>query len=310
MKKIILVPSNLGLNPLYEGHIPGTFRAPSVLMQHGLNEMFSAYDIVTVPCPDYSPEPEPGTDILNGHKLRHLNLKLADEVEAAHCCNLRPVVIGGDCGILPGALLGSRRRLGDIALVHIDGHSDFRHPGNWNREPGARPGAAAGMDLALATGRGERLLTEWPGIEGPLVTDEAVIQLGERESFNEDYEWPDIAGTEILRITIFEALKLSDKQLTDMISARLNRFTAIPYWIHLDLDALDSSEMAAADCPGTPGFSSSKLVNICRVLFMSTRCCGITVTIYDPDLDPEGTTAVLVSDIVGKITGDICKSVI
>lgn len=188
--------------------------------------------------------------------------------------------------------------------MHIDGHSDFRHSGNWKREPGSRPGAAAGMDLALVTGRGEALLTEWPGIDGPLVSDAAVIQLGERELFLEDYEWPDIADTDILRISIFEALALSDTELTNMILGRLNTFTEIPYWIHLDLDVLDGLEMAAVDCPGTPGLSSQKLENICRTLFRHTRCYGITVTIFDPDLDPEGASARLVLRIISNITGD------
>jgi arginase len=305
MKKIILVPSNLGLNPLYEGHIPGTYRAPSVLMQHGLDKIFSSCEFVTVPCPEYSPESEPGTDILNGHKLRQLNLQLADEVEAAHHRKFKPVVIGGDCAILPGALLGSRRKLGQVALVHIDGHSDFRHPGNWKREPGARPGAAAGMDLALVTGRGEPILTTWPGIEGSLVQDEAVIQLGERESRLEDYEWPDIEDTDIWRITVFDALKLSDSHLINVISGRLNLFPEMSFWIHLDLDVLDSSEMPAVDCPGTPGLSSRSLVNVCRELFMNMRCCGITVTIYDPDLDHEGAAAKLLLDMLRSITKDI-----
>ncbi|QEW31673.1 arginase family protein [Erwinia billingiae] len=305
MEKIILVPSSLGLNPLYEGHIPGTFRAPAVLMHHGLDKIFSSCNFVTVPCPEYSPECEPGTDILNGHKLRQLNLQLADEVEAAHHHNLKPVVIGGDCAILPGALLGSRRQLGQLALVHIDGHSDFRHPGNWKREPGARPGAAAGMDLALVTGRGEPLLTAWPGIEGSLIQDDAVIQLGERESLLEDYEWPDIVDTDIRRITIFDALKLPDHHLINVIFERLNLFPEMPYWIHLDMDVLDSSEMSAVDCPGNPGLSSETLVNVCRELFRNMRCCGITVTIYDPDLDHEGTAAKLILDMLRSITNDI-----
>ncbi|WP_368913752.1 arginase family protein [Mixta calida] len=304
MKKIILVPSNLGLNPLYDGHIPGTFRAPSVLMQHGLDKAFSACDIVTIPCPEYSPEDEPGTDILNGHKLRQLNLQLADEIEAANRRHLKPVVIGGDCAILPGALLGSRRRPGGLALVHIDGHSDFSHPGNWKRQPGGRPAAAAGMDLALVTGRGEPLLTVWPGIEGPLVSDDAVIQLGERESRQEDYEWPDIADTGITRITIFDALALSDHQLISTLFRRLNHFPEKPWWIHLDMDVLDSAEMAAVDSPGSLGFTSQRLVNVCRALFIHPRCCGMTVTIYDPDLDDERTAAVLVSSIIKSITRD------
>lgn len=305
MKKIILVPSNLGLNPLYKGHIPGTCRAPAVLMQHGLKKSYSAYEIITIPCPDYSPDGEPETDILNGHKLRQLNLRLADEVEIALSQNFKPVIIGGDCAILPGALLGSRCSKGHIALLHIDGHSDFRHPGNWKREAGSKPGAAAGMDLALVTGRGEALLTEWPGIEGPLVTDDAVIQLGERESHLDDYEWPDIAETDIQRITIFDALALSDSQLINVIFKRLNVTPEKPYWIHLDMDVLDSAEMAAVDCPGTPGLTSVKLISLCQTLFKHSRCCGITITIYDPDRDPDGTAADLVAHIIGSITGDI-----
>ena len=39
---------------------------------------------------------------------------------------------------------------GRIGLVFIDGHSDFRHPGN-----APYVGAAAGEDLALVTGRGQ-----------------------------------------------------------------------------------------------------------------------------------------------------------
>ncbi|QCA06590.1 arginase family protein [Pantoea vagans] len=303
MKKIILVPSNLGLNPLYEGHIPGTSLAPAVLMQHGLQNTYAAYEVISLRCPDYSPESEPGTDILNGHKLRHLNLMLADEVEIARTQKLKPVVIGGDCAILPGALLGSRRSEGQIALLHIDGHSDFRHPGNWTRA--SKPGAAAGMDLALVTGRGEALLTQWPGIDGPLVADGAVIQLGERESHLEDYEWPDIADTDIQRITISDALALSDNQLINVIFKRLDVTPLTSFWIHLDIDILDSGEMAAVDCPGTPGLTSEKLIYLCSTLFSHVRCCGITVTIYDPDRDPDGTAADLVAHIIGSITGDI-----
>ncbi|MBP2199755.1 arginase family protein [Pantoea cypripedii] len=301
MKKIILVPSNLGLNPLRENHIPGTFKAPDVLMAHGLGKAFAGYEIVTMSPPEYSPFPEPGTDILNGHKLRELNIRLAAEVSSAQNSGLKPIVIGGDCAILPGALVGSRQ-LGPVALVHIDGHSDFRHPGNWNRKEAQKPAAAAGMDLALVTGRGEAILTRWPGIEGPLVPDRAVIQLGERESLDEGYVWADIFATDIERMTIFDALKLSDSEIITRIYRRLNDFPSWRYWIHLDMDVLDQSEISAVDSPGSPGLTSQSLTHIGRRLFENPRCCGITVTIYDPDLDPSGQQAQLITRIISQIT--------
>ena len=66
--------------------------------------------------------------------------------------------------------------------MHVDGHSDFFH--SLAADASGRLGAVAGMDLALATGRGEPLLTQWPGIAGPLVADRDAIQLGERNAFH------------------------------------------------------------------------------------------------------------------------------
>ena len=71
------------------------------------------------------------------------------------------------------------RSSGRIGLVFVDGHSDFRHPGN-----AAYVGAAAGEDLALVTGRGQ---AELAGIEGrrPYFRDADVVVLGIRE--NDEY---------------------------------------------------------------------------------------------------------------------------
>lgn len=66
---------------------------------------------------------------------RRLGRRIGQCVDASE----RVLVLGGDCSILLGAALGlrSRRRFG---LVHIDGHTDFRHPGKLRdlRKPGGR----------------------------------------------------------------------------------------------------------------------------------------------------------------------------
>ena len=70
---------------------------------------------------------------------------------------------------------GSARTVGGrIGLVFVDGHSDFRHPGN-----ASYVGAAAGEDLALVTGRGQADLA---AIEGrrPYFRDIDVVVLGIR----------------------------------------------------------------------------------------------------------------------------------
>ena len=88
-----------------------------------------------------------------GRRSRRYSMALADRIGAIIDAGEFPVVLGGDCSILLGSAL-AMHRLGEavggrIGLVFVDGHSDFRHPGN-----ASYVGAAAGEDLALVTGRG------------------------------------------------------------------------------------------------------------------------------------------------------------
>lgn len=181
--QVIAAPSNLGLRPLRPQHEPGTWRGPAALIAAGLLDAIGTHDILELPRPIYSPEAQLGTRLRNGHTMRAFNLALVDAVREAHRKCGFALVIGGDCSILLGALAGARHS-GPLSLVHIDGHSDFRHPGNYDAKHSL--GAVAGMDLALATGRGEALATEWPGISSPLVVDAQVVQLGERENRDAD----------------------------------------------------------------------------------------------------------------------------
>ena len=57
-----------------------------------------------------SAEAEPGTLLRNGHTLRRFNLELADHVEQAAAQGQFPLVVGGDCAVLLGALAGLRRQ--------------------------------------------------------------------------------------------------------------------------------------------------------------------------------------------------------
>ncbi|MER9304936.1 arginase family protein [Mesorhizobium sp. M0293] len=297
MRKVCLIraPSNLGLRPLRPSHVPGTWRAPQALSEAGLVEMLSPARVVDLERPAYSTEPRPGTRLRNGLAIRRFNLELAEIVADALRRGEFPLVIGGDCSILLGALAAARRS-GPLALVHVDGHSDFRHPGNYDVD--AVLGSAAGMDLALATGRGEALLTEWPSIDGTLVADEQVIQIGERENRNADFAWPDVNATAMTRIDVFAARELGAAKVLDKTRAALARF---PYWLHLDIDVLDQTVMPAVDSPGSPGIDPDDLVAILSVLAAGPACIGMDMTIFDPDLDPTGDLAALLVSLLGRV---------
>ncbi|MFC6299016.1 arginase family protein [Pseudomonas sp. CCM 7893] len=296
--QVIAAPSNLGLSPLWPNHEPGTWRAPAALVAAGLLRAIGECAFKELPRPTYSPDAQSGTRLRNGYTMRLFNLALADLVREANRQGDFALVIGGDCSVLLGALAGARSA-GPLSLIHIDGHSDFRHPGNYDPEKSL--GAVAGMDLALATGRGEPLATEWPGISGPLVADNHVVQIGERESRDEDFAWPDVNNTAINRIDVFEALMIGPAVVVKRISETLNRVPEQGFWIHLDVDVLDRAVMPAVDSPGSPGIAPDDLVKILTPFVADHRCRGMTVTVFDPDLDPDGRFAATIVGLMGQL---------
>ena len=84
------------------------------------------------------------------------------------------------------------------------------------------------------------------------------------------------------------------------VAARISAMLAAKpdqgFWVHLDVDVLDQAIMPAVDCPGSPGIPPEDLVAILQPLVANVRCRGMTVTVFDPDLDPDSQyTATIVS---------------
>lgn len=189
-----------------------------------------------------------------------------------------PLVIGGDCSILLGSLYGLRR-CGGRGLVHIDGHSDFYQMSDQDT---GRLGSAAGMDLALASGRGDELLTKWPDV-GVLARDEDIIQIGERASPEDRDRIPD---TGIAQVTTQHILAEGVDRVASGVLERLRKSDIDCAWLHVDLDVLDEKVMPAVDSPGSPGLNFEQLGELVHALCASGRIAGADFAIYDPERDP------------------------
>lgn len=267
-------------------------------MAAGLQAQLGAERVVQLQRPPYDTHAQAGTRIRNGNTLRRFSLSLAETVRTSIQQGGFPLVIGGDCSVLLGSLYGARLA-GARGLIHIDGHSDFFHPGNYDTRQ--RLGSAAGMDLALATGRGEPLLTQWPDIDGPLVHDEDAIQLGERDALSDDFRasYADIERTAIQRYIVQDVLKVGVNSVAQSVIERLRVRNATRVWLHVDLDVLDESVMPAVDSPGSPGFTFGQLGALVAKLYQSGLVTGATVTIYDPARDPHDRYATPIVRMLG-----------
>ena len=292
---VVDAPSNLGLSPPEEGREPGVRGLAFALRKRGLVFRLGAEDSGGLTPPSYSPEVEPATGTRNGEAIRKFSEDLAERVGEIVRSGRFPLVLGGDCSILLGSML-ALRRVGRFGLVFVDGHLDFRHPGN-----SARLGAVAGEDLALVTGRGSERLTNIGG-PGPLVRDEDVVALGEREDYP---EWRDIHGTEI---TVWDLPRLRELGFAGAAERAVEKLRANGvegFWVHLDADVLDDALMPAVDSRQPGGMSYAELVQLLRPLLRSGLAVGMEITIFDPELDPTGEiaeafTAAVVEAFSGK----------
>jgi arginase len=270
---IVEAPSHLGLCA------EGVEALPEALLAVGLAERLAARRGERLSAPAFDPRVDPETGMLNPGGLRNYAPRLADAVGAVLDDGAFPIVLGGDCSILLGAMLALRRRA-RYGLVHVDGHLDFRHPG-WS----GGIGAVAGEDLAGVTGRLEAELSDIDGL-GPYVLDADTVHLGDRE------RWPDeVAAVAETGIT---ALGL------DELRARGPVVPAVPYWIHVDADVLDSALLGAVDSPAPGGLTFEELSALLRTL-LDGPAVGLQITVFDPDLDPDGSQASALTDCL--VTG-------
>ncbi|WP_030020451.1 arginase family protein [Streptomyces monomycini] len=297
MRRIVLLdaPSSLGLRPPVPGTVPGCYKLAGALREQGLLRRLGALEggVVTPPRYDLGGWRE-GEGDFNAAAIADYTRRLAARVEAHVRAGEFPVLLGGDCSILLGAVLGLRRA-GRYGVAYLDGHGDFRHPGNTDRT--GPVGAAAGEGTAQITGRGQADLTGIDGL-GPYVRDSDLHILGIRD---DDEDRAELASLGITHRTAGEIRRQGPEAVARRTLRDLQDTAPDGFWIHLDADVLDPSVMPAVDSPDPGGLSTEELRELLAPLTASPRCAGLDLTIYDPDLDPEGTGAVLLADLLESV---------
>lgn len=286
---VVDAPSNLGLRPPRPGTVPGCYKLAGALRDQGLLARLGAEDggVVIPPRYDRGDWAE-GDGVFNAAAIARYSTSLADRVERHTVPGSFLLVLGGDCSILLGALLGLRRR-GRTGLVYLDGHSDFRHPGN-----SRSVGAAAGEGLALVTGRGQPDLTDVDGLR-PYVRDADTAALGMHE--------PDDPLLPEAREAIAVLATVEEMRASGCAAAAERALAAMApgidgIWVHLDADVLDPTIMPAVDSPEPGGLQPAELVETLVPLLRNPRVAGIDLAIYDPDLDEPGEGARLLADVL------------
>jgi arginase len=282
---IVQAPSHLGLRA------EGVEDLPEALLAAGLGERLGARLGERLAAPAFDPTIDPETGLLNPTGLRSYAARLADAVGPVLDGGTFPVVLGGDCSILLGAALALRRR-GRYGLVSVDGGLDFRHPGNAHLV--GPVGSVAGEDLAVVTGRGAPQLSDLEG-RRPLVAEADVVAMGHRGL---DPVADEVLATAMTLFDVAELRRLGPAEAAGRAVATLAGRGVRGFWVHVDSDVLDPEVMPAVDTPEPGGLTHQELVALLQTLTGSELAVGMQLTIFDPDLDPDGRLAAELTDTV------------
>ncbi len=287
MIALISAPTNLGLRPPQPGSVPGADKAPAAFREAGLFERLGsrgARDAGVVLAGRYVDDD--GSRPL-GHVRNEAALVAHAQLLGARIAQTlrdgdHPVVVGGDCSVLVGIGLGLAAA-GPTGLVHIDGHTDFRHPGNSDA-----CASVAGEDLAAAIG------LHWPTISdidghGPYFLAARCAHIGHRD---DDEHLDEVVD----RLGLVLSARASAALDADAVAATVLETTGPGYWLQVDVDVLDPSVMPAVDSPDPGGLMPEQLSRMLTAL--APQAIGASVTVFDPDLDPDGRYARLLTDIL------------
>lgn len=304
---VLGAPSSIGLRPHDESGAPQEVnRAPGTLRDLGVVERLDATDLGDVLPPPYEHFERPPGKARNEAGVATYSRSLADRVAVGLDDDRFLVVIGGDCSILLGCLLGAGRAgrgtgpdPSRIGLAYVDGHADFASPEE------SMTGSVASMGLALAVGRGDTPLARVAG-PVPLVRSGDVAIIGRRDQ-GQWYGHEALAVSGILDLPWAaiapDGTTVRPTALAETASTVLDRVAASDlsgFWIHVDADVLNPEVMPAVGSPEPGGPDIDELAALLAPLIDHPKVLGIALSLYDPSLDPDRSSAARLVELLAK----------
>jgi arginase len=276
----------------------GEARAPRALRDAGLAERTGARDAGDVDATVDDPNRDVRTGVVGFEQIRRASSEVDSAVAKLLDDGGKPLVVGGDCTVLVGALAAAKERLGRVGLAFVDGHLDY-----FGGET-SPSGEAADMDLAFVTGYGPEGLVDLAG-PPPIAEPGDVVVMGYRTDPEEGGSQGGPRETELVdeRIQLVEApaIKRRDPERLGRYVAERLEAQAGHFWVHLDVDVFDQAEMPAVTYPLPDGLGWEHAEALLRPLVGSRRLVGLSVADFVPDKDADGSYARRLVDLVANL---------
>lgn len=279
------------------GEHEGEERAPAALLGAGLAGL-SPLAPLRLDTALRTAERDPASGVIAVADLRRSTEAVRHAVAAVLAGGDRPLLLGGDCAMLPGALGAARAAFPELRLVYVDGHPDACDGAT------SPTGEAADMTLAaLTTGRVPELVPN--GAPTPVLPPERVALIGYRGEAPADVELADgrlVTESSLLAdgLVRIDAAELAARGPDEAAAGALRAIDAErnPLWLHFDVDVLDRAEMPAVSYPQPGGPSAGEVGELLGAVLSRSRAVGFSLACLNPDLDPDGAALETVASLV------------
>jgi arginase len=284
------------------GRVGHQASAADALRDAGLEGAFGEREVgrteFTLPSAD--PVRSAGSGLMNEAALLALVEALCEHVGAALAAGRFPVVYGGECSVLLGAVSALRDHQGRAGLVFVDGHEDTT-PLDVSPD-----GEAANMEVGLLLGITGKLGPAPLRRRLPALEPAALAMLGPRDhALRQTLNLASLADRGV-SFRGWESIAADPVQVAREAVEHVRR-TAPAWWLHTDLDVLAQDIFTAGRVPGDEdepgGLDWSQLTELTASALGCGGCAGWSIAIYDPEQDPGGTEARRIVQYVADVVG-------
>lgn len=233
--------------------------------------------------------------------VRRICTRLARRVERIVREGDLPIVMGGDHTIAIGTWKGvahARREAGLLGLLWIDAHMDAHTPQT------TESGMLHGMPVACLLGHGYPELTRIA--EGARLDPGCVCLYGVRSFERGEAEFLERVG-----VRVFFMEEIARRGIPDTLGEALAIVgcAGAGFGITLDMDAIDPLDAPGVGSPAPDGMRGRDLVAALAAHGAHPNLVGVEIVEYNPYLDRNAATAVLVADALDAIlTGQFNSS--
>jgi arginase len=259
--QVILVPYDSGQRGIRMGAGPEHLCASGLEAHLAARGHTISLDVIEASSTGWRAEISTGFELMR---------ELATRVRAARALGRFPLVLSGNCNVSVGVLAGLGAGTG---VLWFDAHADFNTPET------TTTGFLDGMALSMVTGRCWREMAK--SIDGfQAVPDLGIVLLGARDLDEE--EEAALAQSQIIRLNASEPPARIVPLLQSMEPAVKS------FYLHLDLDALDSAAGRANSYAVPGGFTSADLVALSSTIAGTVPISALTLSAFDPSCDEAG----------------------